>query len=714
MRRRDRRRWIGACLVTLGGILGCSQHHFITEGDYNSYNKTAMCGVTGPACEDPTDMNRVPKVGQIRTIHDPEAKSRDITLAECMAIALEQGRTGEQFRSFNGQGGLPLGTGPQNGQFGQPDAIRVFAFDPAIRSIDIEQALAKYDAFTRVGTTWNKVDRPIGDALSTFQAGSVSTIAQDTASFQSSIYKPLATGGLAGISFNTDYEFTNLNARVNPAYRPVASLSLEQPLLKNAGVGINELLDSHPGSIRTSIPTGGRVPAILLSRINTEQSQQEFSRRVMNLCYAVEEAYWRLDEAFWIKYSREIALRQALESWNIANAKYKAGSATLLELKTVETQYRSFQNQYVQALGGVLEAERKLRYVVGLAPEDGFRLVPADKPVEAPFRPDFQAAVTEAYTERPDLKQARLEIQRSQFEVLRAENSLLPDVRAFGNYDFQGLGNRLDGSSTENAFDPLLHNRFQNWTVGVIATMQLGFRNEHSEVQRTKLQLMQRTLVLQEQETRITYELTQIIRQIVQDHRIIEVAKGQREAASEVVKLRYQAYKAGKETINFLLEAQRDLADALRQEHSAITNYNIDLANFEALKGSILAHNNVKIMEGPMPDCVEARASEHLRQRAGAIIIKETGSSPMFEMTGGLILPNKTENGSPSSTEMQKAVSALPKLPEKPEMQVPVSEPVPVTSPAAAPATSTPIPASVTPQVLNDQSLLPPPELGKR
>lgn len=709
MRRRDRKRWIGVCLVALGGILGCSQHHFMTEADYNSYNKQALCGVTGPACEEPADMARMPKLGQIRTIHDPEAKPREITLAECMAIALEHGRTGEQFRAFNGSGGLPLGAGPQNGQFGQPDAIRVFAYDPAIRAVDVEQALAKYDAYSRTGMTWNKVDRPIGDALSTFQAGNVNNIAQDTASFQSSIYKPLATGGLAGISFNTDYEYSNLNARVNPAYRPVASLSLEQPLLKGAGVGINELLDSHPGSIRTTVPTGGRVPAILLSRINTEQSQLEFARRVMNLCYAVEEAYWRLDEAFWIKYSREMALRQALESWNIANAKYKAGSATLLELKTVETQYRSFQNQYVQALGGVLEAERKLRYITGLPPEDGFRLVPADQPVEAPFRPDFQAAVNQAYIERPDLKQARLEIQRSQFEVLRAENGLLPDVRAFANYDFQGLGSRLDGTGTDNAFDPLLHNRFQNWTVGVIATMQLGFRNEHSEVQRSKLQLMQRALVLEEQETRITYELTQVIRQLVQDHRTIEITRGQREAASEVVKLRYQAYKAGKETINFLLDSQRDLADALRQEHSAITSYNIDLANFEALKGSIMTHNNVKIMDGPLPDCVETRASEHLRQRAGDIILKESGTSPIFEKTGGLLMPVKPENGTASANEIQKALKELPGLPEAPGAELPVSQPVPPASKPLPPSQPL-LPVNHT---VNDQSLFPPPEAGK-
>lgn len=685
MRRLVRWRWMGAVMValssalTLSSMLGCTQHHFMTEADYKHFNQQALCGVTGPACDEPADMSRSPLKGELRTILSPEAKPREITLAECMAIALERGRTGENYRTFTQLSGLPLSPGIQGGQDVFGDAIRVFAYDPPIRAIDIEQSLAKFDAYLRTGMSWNKVDRPVGNSLDTFQSsGSLSAIQQDTASFQSALLKPLATGGLAGISFNNDYEYSNLSARVNPSYRPVMSLSVEQPILKGFGVGINELLDSHPGSVRTQVPTdGGRAPGILLSRLNSEQSRIEFDRRVMNLCYAVEEAYWRLDEAFWIKYSREMALRQALEAWNIANAKHKAGSATLLDLRTVEIQYRSFQNQYVQALDAILEAERKLRYVVGLPVEDGNRLIPADTPNEAPFRPDYQAAVQEALAERPDLKQVRLEIQRSHMEVLRAENTLLPDVRVFGNYDFQGLGSRLDGSTgvedlgNANAFSPLLGNHFQNWSVGVVGTMQLGFRKEHSAVQRAKLQLMQRTVALEEQETRIIYELTNIIREVVANHRAIEITRGQKQAASEVVKLRYQAYQAGKETINFLLEAQRDLADALRQEHSAITSYNIALATFETLKGSIMTYNNVKIMDGPLPDCVQTRASEHLRQRAGALTIKESGSGPLFEKTGGMITPKMP--GAVSVKEMQKAVNELPALPDQPGL--PVTEP---------------------------------------
>jgi outer membrane protein TolC len=666
MRRMRRWRWLGAGLLTLGAVAGCTQHHFMTEGDYKHYNGQALAGITGSQCDDPADMPRMPLQGQIRTVLSPEAQPREISLAECLAIALERGRTGEAIpnttQSVFGQ------TTPRGGQAVGPfsDAIRVFAYDPALQAVDIEQALSKFDAFYRGGMTWNKVDRQIGNALDSFQGAfaQINAIAQETASFQNSLLKPLPTGGLAGVSFNTDYEFSNLNSRVNPSYRPVLSLSVEQPLFKGAGVAINELLDAHPGSIRTQVPVGGRVPGILLSRINTEEAQLDFERRVMQLCYNVEDAYWRVYAAYWAKYAAEIALRQTLESWNIANAKYKAGSATLLEVRTVETQYRSFEVAFVQAMGAILEAERRLRYTVGLPPEDGTRLLPLDTPTNAPFMPDWNLAVNDALGNRPDMRLLRLEIVRNQFDVLRTENALLPDVRSFANYDIQGLGSRLDGDSGNSALKSLTRNDFQNWTVGVLATIPLGFRSEHSDVQRAKLQLAQRVHFLQDREESVAFNLQQVIRQLVQSHREIELQTARRVAAVDRVKLQYQAYKAGKETINFLLDAQRDLADALRFEHQAISDYNVQLANLEQQKGTILGYDNVKIAEGPLPDCVSTRASEHLRQRMGALIVHETGTSPLFEQTGGFVNPHLPGNGPVSIAEMQQAAKSLPVLPD--------------------------------------------------
>ncbi|MFT3879284.1 MAG: hypothetical protein QM703_06450 [Gemmatales bacterium] len=104
------------------------------------------------------------------------------------------------------------------------------------------------------------------------------------------------------------------------------------------------------------------------------------------------------------------------------------------------------------------------------------------------------------------------------------------------------------------------------------------------------------------------------------------------------------------------------------------------------MKGSALSHNNVKIMDGPLPDCVESRASEHIRQRMGALIIADSGSGPLFEKTGGMITPKTGESGGVSAKQMQQAVNELPKLPEKLEESVPAPLPKLNDSPLVPPA----------------------------
>ena len=87
----------------------------------------------------------------------------------------------------------------------------------------------------------------------------------------------------------------------------------------------------------------------------------------------------------------------------IAKTKQAGGGLGDADLAMTEEQYHFFRTQRLEALGrgeggraGVLEAERHLRYVIGLPAEDGTRLVPRDEPSLTSFVPDWDAAWQEA------------------------------------------------------------------------------------------------------------------------------------------------------------------------------------------------------------------------------------------------------------------------------------------------------------------------------
>ena len=581
---------------------------------------------------------------EITTVLSPDRPPRLISLAECIALALENGRTGD-YLDRNGTGSAIASTAGQGAPLGVNDSIRVFAYDPAITATNIDQSLSKFDAIFRTGFLFDRYDEPpgvdllglqglgSGEEFTTIATGAVTNgvlglfdnlATFDTAQFRSEILKPLPTGGVAGITFRTDYVSTDLPINVpfvgtNAVYRPAVDLTFEQPLLKGASVLINQLNDSLPEPLRNPVPTGGKVPGILLTRIAHNEAKLEFERRVHQLLFAVEAAYWDLYSAYYDLYSRGEAMKEAMAAWQIAKKRYDLGTLDVEDLAQIEGQYQAFRAQRLEALGdgatrtGVLEAERRLRYVLGMPPEDGSRLVPMDAPTDAPVEPCWQAAVVDATTHRPELLQIEQEVHAAELRVTRAKNLLLPDLRFLAKYNVNGAGDTLGAGLNSLADD-----RYHDWELGLVLQVPIGNREAHAEVRRAKLQLEQRLVYLNDQQAKVITALQRSVRNVVQLREEIRIRRSRREAAAIQLKRRTEKFQAGRETIDFLLQAQRDWADAIRDEYTAVSRYNVALADYRRQMGTIMVYDNVTLAEGPLPAGVKPRASECIRSSVSA------------------------------------------------------------------------------------------------
>jgi hypothetical protein len=167
---------------------------------------------------------------------------------------------------------------------------------------------------SRRASTWSNIDNPVATPQQTFQAGnSLSAIQQQNANFSTTLLKPLASGGVAGITFSVPYTYTNLQARVNPSYTPQLQFQFEQPLMQGFGVEINQLRTAHPGSLINPgvFNTGPSAEGILISRVRFDQQRGEFERLVNQMLLNVEVAYWNLYGSYWTLYSREQGLQFA-------------------------------------------------------------------------------------------------------------------------------------------------------------------------------------------------------------------------------------------------------------------------------------------------------------------------------------------------------------------------------------------------------------------
>lgn len=604
-------------------VSGCKQPCYITECDLDHYREIGL----SQAIETERGDNIAPEndhVPKPTTILDPDRKPHFITLQECLAIALERGNIGSQSPLFPGIANDGLVTFAGRTVAGD-DAVRVLALDPAILATDIEASLAKFDARWVTSMNWTTTDRPVGTALDTFQASrtQVPGIELQDATFQSQILKPLPTGGVAGLTFRTDYELSNLSPRVNPSWRPSIQLQFEQPLLQGFGIDINQLRATHPGSQLTPFSTGGRVEGILLTRIRFDEARAEFERNINFMLVNVEYAYWTLYGSYWTLYSREQALRQAFEAWRINKARYDAGRIPVQELAQSRGQYELFRGQRITALGQVLENERQLRGLLGLPGEDCTRLIPIDQPTLAPYVPDWCNALLEAETLRPELVLARQDLKFRQLDLIAQKNLLLPDLRFTSTYDWNALGSRLDGSSPDGAFHNLGLGNFNNWSLGLRLDVPIGFRDAHAAVRAARLNLARSYNQLRDQELKVQRNLIFAYRRIFEFYAQIEAQQAQRIAYAEQLQARFKEFLAGRGTLDFLLESQRNWADALRAEYDAIVQYNNTLVLFQFQKGTIMQYDNVCIGEGVLPHCAQQRAVAHQEERCKAIVLHE-------------------------------------------------------------------------------------------
>jgi outer membrane protein TolC len=667
--------------------LGCKQQCFLYECD--STEAYRRLGLTPQLENDPTP-SIVPAVGSMpkpATINDSERPPHYISLAEAIALALENGDPGTQQLNGTVNDDPALLTGRVR-TASTASNIRVLSLNPAIVGPDVEAALSKFDARWETSMNWTTTDQPT-QGLSSFQNG-------DQAVFNSSLLKPLPTGGVAGITFNTTYQ--NLTSPpggfqfTNPAYTPKLTFQFEQPLLQGYGVEINQLRTAHPGSILTPFNTSSRVEGILITRIRLDEERLDFERNIHTMLVNVESAYWNLYFSYWNLYSREQGLRQALEAWRVSTERFQKGAESLASPATARGQYEQFRGQRLAALDSILESEHQLRRMIGLPVEDGTRLVPIDTPTLTPYEPDWTTALNEMLALRPGLGQARQDLKFRQLDLINQKNLLLPDLRFTSSIAPNGLGNTLSGSSSSliptnnllgpttpnpaNAFHSLATGDFVNWTLGLRYDVAIGYRDANAAVRSARLSLMQSMLTLRDLENRYTGFLEQQYRAIFASYQQIIALRAQREAAAQQVRVRFDIYRLGarvpggqQQPIEFLLDAQRLWADALRDEYQAIINYNNALARFEYAKGTIMQHDNIVIAEGGLPQCAQVRAVEHERERSQALVLKERAkpiTAPCCRLEGGTMtgLPELPATTAPSVPALFEGQTGLEKIPE--------------------------------------------------
>jgi Outer membrane protein len=449
------------------------------------------------------------------------------------------------------------------------------------RLSDIVVEQAKFDPTLSVNgqylRTVNPLNRPVfGGTQSNLTE--ITIFDQRNSSVTVDAQTNLVTGGNLDLNYSPAY--TNVNPAVaqgflfNPAWTGGLAMTLTQPLLRNAGLDVNKTF-------------------IRIAQNNAAVEEHVFRDRVLTVLATVEQTYWELVFANENLKVAEAALKAAQNLLAENRAKAKAGVMSIVDVLQAEAAVASRVEQILIAEKSIRDQEDQLRRLLNPGENElreDLRLTPQDPPAVALQPISLQEAIDIAIERRPEIVQAKKNVDSSELNTNFAKNQLLPTLSFQGTLGLAGLGGNLGNSVNSN-----FSGDFYNYGAGLVLSYPLGNRSAWSTYNKRQMEGRNAQVSLVSVRQQIIVGVREAVRRVQTDFKRIETTRSARIMAEKQLQAEQERLKVGLSTTRFVLEFQRDLATAQGNELRAIVDYNKSLSNLERHKATTLDRYNLEI-----------------------------------------------------------------------------------------------------------------------
>ncbi|HET9844468.1 MAG TPA: TolC family protein [Nitrospira sp.] len=449
------------------------------------------------------------------------------------------------------------------------------------RLTDIVVEQAKFDPTLSVNGQYNRTVNPLNRPVfggTGFNLNEITIFDQRSGSVTVDATTNLLTGG--NVDLNYSPARTNVNQDVasgflfNPAWTGGLALTLTQPLLRNAGIDINKTF-------------------IRIAQNNAMVEEHVFRDRVLTVVATVEQTYWEVVFANENMKVAEAALKAAQELLATNRAKAKAGVMSIVDVLQAEAAVASRVEQVLVAEKSIRDQEDLLRRLLNPGEEElrqDVRLTPKDKPVIALEPISLPEAIDLAIDLRPEIVQAKKNLETSELNTKFAKNQLLPTLSFQGTMGLAGLGRDYTDSVNRN-----FSGEFYNYGAGLVLSYPLGNRSAWSTFNRRQIEGKNAETSLVSIRQQIIIGVKEAVRRVQTDFKRIETTKSARIMAEKQLQAEQERLKVGLSTTRFVLDFQRELATAQGNELRAIVDYNKSLSNLSRHKATTLERYSLQV-----------------------------------------------------------------------------------------------------------------------
>ena len=518
---------------------------------------------------------------------------RPITLAESIALALEH-NTG----------------------------LRIAALNPIAATNQVRKAYSQFDPELFGDTSKQRSNTPV-QTISPFtnedplNNGSDLSLFSDQVEWNAGVRKRLLTGGVLSAQWQNTRLSTNPTVvnLVNPDYVSTLGVGLNQPLLRDFGWRFALLV-------------------VDVAQIAEETTYQLYKAQVAGLIENVERAYWTYALSIENVHVEEKGLDLAKELLRQNQSRFNVGSLPRTSVLESEAEVARREADLVTATALERVARDNLRALVNARQDDGDALImiePADKPAVTATDFNLNESLRVGYDKRPELLAARSNVDGSQVQRKIAENRLLPRFDLIASIGLNGLGGTDAGliqptptvapgqptpipsnfqflpnpqvlGGYSRSLELLTDGRYYQYLVGAQLVIPIDNASAKADYAQAKIDAEAAHLSLRQTEENVTLEITQTVNNLKASLRRIEATRVARELAEENVRNQQARYDVGLATTKDLIDFQDRLTQAQREEITALTTYNILLAELYFSEGTLLERRNVLLARNATPE----------------------------------------------------------------------------------------------------------------
>lgn len=459
--------------------------------------------------------------------------------------------------------------------------IRIQQYNPEIRNEEIKNAEAAFDS--ELST----------ESAQIFKEPSTQNSPQNITNLEVGFGKRFTTGGSYQIGLTTsragfgDIETTTTDPATglsdtttespDAQYTTDINLTVSHALLKNRGTGVN-------------------TTQIMVTRKNREISLSELRAEVIKIVSRLKSRYWNLVFALGDLEAKRLSLQLAYDLVKINEAQVNVGTLAPIEVLQAKATAASREVDIINAEQTVRNREDGLKRLLNISEGEhaiwNSAIVPTDTPLSSPQPVSLEESILRALENREELMQLRKSIEIQEILLNASENQLSPELNVVGSFDLSGPDDNLGGTIGELVgFDTY------SFRVGVNFSYPLGNNAARSDHNKTKLELDQRKLSLQNLEQLIMVQVRQAVRNVETSYKLVDATRIALQLAHEQLDAEQMKFQEGLSTNFQVLNYQEQLASSRSRHTQAITGYNQAIVVLDQLTGVTLQRHNIVISE---------------------------------------------------------------------------------------------------------------------